>query len=486
MTMQRTPLLLSRLMDRGAWIAPREEVVTRRASGCHRYSYTDECTRAHRLAHALDERGIAVGDRVASFLWNGHRHLELYHAVPSMGAVLHTLNIRLSPRDLVYIVNHAADRIVFVDADLLPLMEKLAGELPTVELYVVCSDDPDWKTSLEPAIDYEDFIAGKSEHYDWPELDENAPMGLCYTSGTTGNPKGVMYTHRSTYLHTMAVAMTDVMSLSATDSVCESVPMFHAMSWGLPFTATMLGAKQVLPHRFMDPVGLPDLMASAGVTLSAGVPPSWPGLRAARGAGCGRASARARAFHRRAFEFLRAQPGAAAAGVARKAVRLLSAEEIHRNEDPYALRRESRLLSILLWRTPILSAPWGLVGPLALPGAVLAWPRRRRLWPFYLPGPAYAAAIPAFFVTALYRLPLPPPAPSRPGLGARRTAPRGAASTSGCAYPNTPTPLDSFPAERLTTRTTGVNAPQSFPRSGPVSMNGTRSVPHTLMRCQCP
>ncbi len=281
MTMQRTPLLLSRLMDRGAWIAPREEVVTRRASGCHRYSYADECTRAHRLAHALDERGIAVGDRVASFLWNGHRHLELYHAVPSMGAVLHTLNIRRSPRDLVYIVNHAADRIVFVDADLLPLMEKIAGELPTVELYVVCSDDPDWKTSLEPAIDYEDFIAGKSEHYDWPELDENAPMGLCYTSGTTGNPKGVMYTHRSTYLHTMAVAMTDVMSLSATDSVCEIVPMFHAMSWGLPFTATMLGAKQVLPHRFMDPTGLLDLMASERVTISAGVPTIWQGVRAA-------------------------------------------------------------------------------------------------------------------------------------------------------------------------------------------------------------
>ena len=281
MTMQKTPLLLSRFMDRGAWIAPGEEIVTRTSSGCHRYTYADERTRAHRLAHALASAGIHRGDRVATFMWNGYRHLELYHAVPSMGAVLHTLNIRLSPQDLEYVINHARDRIIFVDADLLPLLEKLEGKMPSVERFVVCSEDGDWTSRLQPAVDYEEFIAGRPDRYPWPEFDENSPMGLCYTSGTTGNPKGVMYTHRSTYLHTMAVAMTDVMNLSATDAVCAIVPMFHAMSWGLPFVATMLGAKQVFPHRFMDPASLLDLIASEQVTISAGVPTIWQGVRAA-------------------------------------------------------------------------------------------------------------------------------------------------------------------------------------------------------------
>jgi acyl-CoA synthetase (AMP-forming)/AMP-acid ligase II len=281
MTMQTTPLLLSRLMDRGAWIAPDEQIVSKTSTGTHRQSYAEARDRAHQLAHALREHGIAVGDRVASFLWNGHRHLELYHAVPSMGAVLHTLNIRLSPRDLEYIINHAADRVIFIDEDLIPLLEELDGKMPTVELFIVCSEGGGWKTKLGPAIDYEEFIAGCPTRYQWPELDENAPMGLCYTSGTTGNPKGVMYTHRSTYLHTISVCMTDVMGLSATDSLCGIVPMFHAMGWGLPYAANMLGMKQVMAHRFMDPVTLLDLFASEQVTMSAGVPTIWQGVRAA-------------------------------------------------------------------------------------------------------------------------------------------------------------------------------------------------------------
>jgi len=281
MTMQRTPLLLSRIMERGPLLAPDEEIVTRTDAGVHRQSYADLRSRSHQLAHALAAHGIALGDRVASFMWNNHRHLELYYAVPSMGAVLHTLNIRLGAHDLVYIANHAADRLIFVDDDLLPKVEEIADRLPTVERYVVCSQTGRWKTSLRGAIDYEEFIAGKPAKYAWPELDENAPMGLCYTSGTTGNPKGVMYTHRSTYLHSMASAMTDSLELSAKDSSCAIVPMFHAMSWGLPFTATMLGAKQVLPHRFMDAKSLLDLFVGERVTISAGVPTIWQAVRAA-------------------------------------------------------------------------------------------------------------------------------------------------------------------------------------------------------------
>ena len=282
MTMQRTPLLMSRLLDRGAWLAPDEEVVTLTADGAHRQTYADTRRRAGQLANGLLDLGIAFGDRVASFMWNGWRHLELYQAVPSIGAVLHTLNVRLGASDLEYIVNHARDRIVFLDADLLPILEPLAPALPCVERFVVCGEPGAgrWETSLPNAVDYEDFIGGYGDAIEWPEFDENAPLGLCYTSGTTGNPKGVMYTHRSTYLHTMAEAMTDTLGLGAADCVCPVVPMFHAMGWGLPFAAAMLGAKQVMPHRFTTPAPLTGLLASEGVTISAGVPTIWQGVRA--------------------------------------------------------------------------------------------------------------------------------------------------------------------------------------------------------------
>ena len=281
MTMQRTSLLMSRLLDRGAWLAPEAEVVTLTAGGTRRQTYADTRRRAGQLANGLRDLGISFGDRVATFMWNGWRHLELYHAVPSIGAVLHTLNVRLGAGDLEYIVNHAEDRIIFVDADLLPILERLAPVIPRVERYVVCGDpdaDP-WETSLPNAVDYDVFLDGFGEEIEWPEFDENSPLGLCYTSGTTGNPKGVMYTHRSTYLHTMAEAMTDTLGLSAADCACGVVPMFHAMGWGLPFAATMLGTKQVMPHRFMAPEPLLGLIASEAVTISAGVPTIWQGVR---------------------------------------------------------------------------------------------------------------------------------------------------------------------------------------------------------------
>ncbi len=279
MTMQKTPLLLSRILGRGAGLDPNEEIVTLLENGTHRQTLATTWRRANQLAGALAAHGIKPGDRVASFMWNNYRHLELYQAVPSMGAVLHTLNIRLGPTDLEYIINHAADRIIFVDEDLLPLLAPLLDKMPTVEKLVICRHGEGGETDFVNTEDYEDFIRDQSSDYSWPEIDENAPMGLCYTSGTTGKPKGVMYTHRSTYLHTIAQAMTDSMNLSALDAVCGIVPMFHAMGWGLPFTASMLGCKQVMPHRFMVPSRIVELMAEEEVTLSAGVPTIWQGVK---------------------------------------------------------------------------------------------------------------------------------------------------------------------------------------------------------------
>ncbi|MDG1113121.1 MAG: long-chain fatty acid--CoA ligase [Pseudomonadales bacterium] len=279
MTMSRTPLLMSRILGRGAQLDPNEEVVTLMPNGTHRQTLKATWQRANQVAGALNAMGIQEGDRVASFMWNNYRHLELYQAVPSMGAVLHTLNIRLGAADLEYIINHAGDRVIFADEDLLPLLEPLLDKMPTVEKIIICRHGEDGETTFAETEDYEAFIEDQPTQYDWPNIDENAPMGLCYTSGTTGKPKGVMYTHRSTYLHTINQAMTDSMNLSALDAVCGIVPMFHAMGWGVPFTASMLGCKQVMPHRFMDPARLLQLMCDEEVTLSAGVPTIWQGVK---------------------------------------------------------------------------------------------------------------------------------------------------------------------------------------------------------------
>ncbi len=279
MTMSRTPLLMSRILGRGAQLDPNEEVVTLMPNGTHRQTLKATWQRANQVAGALSAMGIQEGDRVASFMWNNYRHLELYQAVPSMGAVLHTLNIRLGAADLEYIINHAGDRVIFADEDLLPLLEPLLDKMPTVEKIIICRHGEGGETTFGETEDYEAFIEDQPTQYDWPNIDENAPMGLCYTSGTTGKPKGVMYTHRSTYLHTINQAMTDSMNLSALDAVCGIVPMFHAMGWGVPFTASMLGCKQVMPHRFMDPARLLQLMCDEEVTLSAGVPTIWQGVK---------------------------------------------------------------------------------------------------------------------------------------------------------------------------------------------------------------
>ena len=281
MTMQNTPLLMSRILGRGAILDPEIEIVTQQADGTHRQTIKQTWDHANQVAHALKKQGIEVGDRVASFMWSNYRHLELYQGVPSMGAVLHTLNIRLSPTDLEYIINHASDRVIFADEDLLPLLEPLWAKIPCVELLVICRHGEGGESSFENQIDYEDFIADQPSEFDWPEINETSPMGLCYTSGTTGKPKGVMYTNRSTYLHTLTESLTDSIGLSSLDSLLGIVPMFHAMGWGLPFAASMLGCKQVMPHRFMLPDVFLKLMDEEEVTISAGVPTIWQGVRAA-------------------------------------------------------------------------------------------------------------------------------------------------------------------------------------------------------------
>ena len=282
MAMQHTPLLMITLMERGAKVAPNEELVTLTTNGVRRQTYREVRDRAHQLAHALSDAGIQIGDRVATFMWNNTRHLEAYHAVAGMGAVLHTLNVRLSDTDLEYIIGHAEDKLIIVDVDLLPTLEKLIDRMPTVKKVIVATEEgfEGWESQLPEVIDYEEFIGDKPTRFEWPELDENSPLGLCYTSGTTGNPKGVEYEHRSQYLHTLTQCLTDAMSMSATDAILGIVPMFHAMGWGVPWAATMLGAKQVFPHRFMDPARLAELMSSEAVTLSAGVPTIWQGIKA--------------------------------------------------------------------------------------------------------------------------------------------------------------------------------------------------------------
>jgi len=278
MTMMKSPLSMTLLMDRASAISPGVEIVTRFRDRVNRTNYGEVGRRARQLANALSSLGIKEGDRVASFGWNTNRHLELYYAVPSMGAVLHTLNLRLSPADLEYIVNHAEDKIIFVDEDLLPLLERLAGKMPTVRQIVVMSNTGSFKTILEPALDYETLIAGHPPEFTWPELDENSPMGLCYTSGTTGKPKGVMYTHRSNYLHTITGSLPELLGLDRAATVLAVVPMFHANAWGMPFTALMLGIKQVYPGPMMDGASICQLIQDEKVTFTAGVPTIWLGV----------------------------------------------------------------------------------------------------------------------------------------------------------------------------------------------------------------
>ncbi len=278
-TMMDRPLLISQILWRAEKLYHAREVVTQCESAPPRRStYGEMASRVHRLASALARAGIKPGDRVATFGWNTQTHLECYFAFPSMGAVLHTINVRLFQDQLEYIINHAEDQIVFCDRSVYPILEQLAGKIPTVRLVVLTNEGAEPSNSPFKTIDYEAFLASGSDHYDWPDLDERSAAGMCYTSGTTGNPKGVIYSHRSTVLHSLVAGLPNSCDVGEHDTVMYAVPMFHANAWGLPYTCTLAGASQIMSDRFLAPERVIDLLESEGVSISAGVPTIWLGV----------------------------------------------------------------------------------------------------------------------------------------------------------------------------------------------------------------
>jgi fatty-acyl-CoA synthase len=289
--MSERPLLISAIIKHAAMYHRDTEIVSRIVEGgIHRYTYGAAEQRAKRLALALLRLGIEPGDRVGTLAWNTFRHFELYYAISGIGAVCHTINPRLFDEQVIYIINHAADRLLFVDTSFVPLIERLAPHLPAdcrIVLMTEAGAEP--ATSLSRLPCYEALIAAEDEDFEWPEFDERTASSLCYTSGTTGNPKGVLYSHRSTLLHAFGISLPDAISISAFDVVCPVVPMFHVNAWAVPYAAPMQGAKLVLPGARLDGQSLYQLFEAEQVTLSLGVPTVWLGFEAhlsATGARC--------------------------------------------------------------------------------------------------------------------------------------------------------------------------------------------------------
>jgi fatty-acyl-CoA synthase len=272
------PLTLTHILERSAKLYPRKEIASRLGDGSmHRYTYADFDARVNQATHVLQQLGVYPGDRVGTLCWNGYRHLELYFAIPCAGAVLHTLNLRLAPDQLSYIINHAEDRVIFVDASLLSILEPIRGELKSVR-HIVVIEDAGAAADYE-GMHYETLLASASrEPYPWPRLDENTAAATCYTSGTTGHPKGVVYTHRSLVLHSYAICMADTFALSERDTILQLVPMFHANGWGIPFAGVMTGSRLVFSGRLLQPADIAFLISNERATFTAGVPTLWMSL----------------------------------------------------------------------------------------------------------------------------------------------------------------------------------------------------------------
>jgi fatty-acyl-CoA synthase len=276
--MQSQPLLISSLIDFADRHHGDAEIVSRRVEGdIHRYNWRGVATRARQVAHALDGMNLLFSDRVATLAWNGYRHLELYFGVSGSGRVLHTINPRLHPDQIAWIANHAEDQVLCFDMTFLPLVQAIHARCPGIRQYVaLCEADKLPADSGVPnLVSYEAWIAGQPTSYQWPSFDENSASSMCYTSGTTGNPKAALYSHRSTILHAYAAALPDVMCLSARDSVLPVVPMFHVNAWGIPYSAALVGAKLVFPGPAMDGKSIYELIEAEKVNYAAGVPTVW-------------------------------------------------------------------------------------------------------------------------------------------------------------------------------------------------------------------
>jgi fatty-acyl-CoA synthase len=271
--MQDRPLTINAIYEHGRKVFASSEVVTFMGDGSRRASYAEVAERARKLAGALKRLGIRPGDRVGTFCWNNQEHLESYLAIPCMGAVLHTLNIRLFPDQLSYIINHAEDRAIVLDDSLVPLLARVAADLKTVERFIVVGGGD--ASPLGDVLRYEEIIAREPADFDWPETDERAAAAMCYTSGTTGNPKGVVYSHRSTFLHSLAICSGAVFALTEADRLLPIVPMFHANAWGLPYAGWLAGSDFIMPSRFLQAEPLCKLIAAERPTFSGAVPAIW-------------------------------------------------------------------------------------------------------------------------------------------------------------------------------------------------------------------
>ena len=278
--MMNHPLLISDLIEHAAKYYPSSEIVSQRLEGdIHRYTYSDACVRSKKLANALTASGIKNADRVGTLAWNGYRHYEIYYAVSGMGAITHTINPRLFPEQVVYIINHAEDEMIFADLSFIPLLEQIQDQIPSVKSIVIMADESHMpETSLSNAVCYETFIKSASEEYDWPQLDEETAAAICYTSGTTGNPKGVVYSHKSTLIHAFASVIPEALYISSRSTLLPVVPMFHVSAWGTPYSATLTGAKLVFPGAALDGASLAALIDAEKPTLLLGVPTIWLGL----------------------------------------------------------------------------------------------------------------------------------------------------------------------------------------------------------------